>query len=100
MFYQDSKARKLISNLLLQIPPEYRGLRLRHPDMEVWWFTNKKTQDRDNVLTTVLDVLVMARVIYDDRVSAFNGKIILHPAEFSDIPRIRILLKPSSQSTV
>lgn len=50
------------------------------PDIWVTFQTTLAAQDRDGMLTTVLDCLVEARVLHDDRIAKCNGRIIVEPA--------------------
>lgn len=53
---------------------------LTHPDISVTFYCVNAAQDRDGMLTTVLDVLVKARVLTDDNMRHCNGAIVLRPA--------------------
>jgi Holliday junction resolvase RusA-like endonuclease len=78
--------RQLLESLEEQIPESVRGLKLRHPQMELSLAVPKgrTRMDRDGILTTILDVLKNTGVIQDDSIAAFNGEIVLHPVAASE----------------
>lgn len=59
-----------------------------HPRIEIFFYVTNASQDRDGILTTVLDCLKVARVIHDDCVRWFNGTLVIHPAEI--VPTVRM----------
>jgi len=93
--FKDCKLRAELDSLLIQIPAYLRGLNLEHPDIEVSVYVSNLKQDRDNMLTTILDILVESGVLADDSVAHCNGRITLLPAVKSEAPGalIRIWVK-------
>lgn len=53
---------------------------LEHPKMSFQFTVKHRRKDRDNLLTTVLDVLVTAGVLVSDSISKFNGTLTILPA--------------------
>ena len=85
-FFKDAALRADLNYLTLQIPAEMRGLNLRHPDM-TFKFTVPRgatRRDRDNMATTLLDIMVSAEVLRDDCLAHCNGRIVIEPAEIGD----------------
>lgn len=91
--FKDRELARAIDDLLLQIPPVYRNLRLEHPDIAVQFGFDNFRQDRDNALTTLLDVLVVAGVLADDSTSRCNGTITVLPAVKAAVPFARVVLR-------
>ena len=54
---------------------------LESPRMEFRFFVLNARQDRDGILTTILDCLKTARVLIDDSIYRCNGELLLHPAQ-------------------
>jgi Holliday junction resolvase RusA-like endonuclease len=53
---------------------------LEHPSMMVCFYVRDRRSDRDNKLSTLLDVLQKAGVIRNDNVKWFNAELRLMPA--------------------
>ena len=53
---------------------------LEHPDMRVTFHVRNQRSDRDNKLSTILDVLQKAGVLRNDSIRRFNGVLTLLPA--------------------
>lgn len=64
---------------------------LEHPTMAFTFHVNNRASDRDNKLSTILDVLQKAKVIRNDNVKYFNGRIVIEPA---------VICGPSEERTV
>lgn len=93
-FYRKD-VRDMIDRLTLQVPAEYRDLKLRHPDIFLECTVPKATGDKDGWLTTVLDVLKTTGVIVDDNIEHCNGRIEIAPAKVSDHWRAVVTLRPT-----
>lgn len=74
----DSLALQIISQLPREKP--YRHLP-REAEIEIQLRVSTARQDRDGMVTTILDALVDAGVIRDDSVSRWNGRLTVAPAE-------------------
>jgi Holliday junction resolvase RusA-like endonuclease len=94
MFIKDSKLQKELDDLLVQIPGELRNLRLESPDIEVELTVPNGRADRDNIFTSLLDVLVQARVLRNDSTAASNGRYTIYPATISDYYKTVIRITP------
>ncbi len=70
----------ILQRAAMQIPGELRDLKLRHPEMVVHFTVAREDVDRDNIFSTVLDMLYDYGVIADDNVRHFNGVVKLMPA--------------------
>ena len=79
--YIDDETAALIDALTYQAEAQWcwRGA-VKHPDMRVRFYVATKRQDRDNMLTTILDCLKKAGVIEDDNIARFNGVLTVLPA--------------------
>lgn len=79
--HYDDKTATTIENLILQAraawgshPP------VKSPCLRIDMCIANNRKDRDGILTTILDVLVQARVLHDDAILLCNGTITLLPA--------------------
>jgi Holliday junction resolvase RusA-like endonuclease len=64
----------------LQIPGDMRDLKLRHPKIEFYFKVARVNVDRDNIVSTVLDLLVRYGVLENDSISSCNHTITIYPA--------------------
>lgn len=55
---------------------------LEHPDMAITFYVSDGRADRDNKLSTLLDVLQKAHVIRNDNIAHCNARMVLNPAVF------------------
>lgn len=95
--FKDEALAACIDSLAQQVPAAYRNLRLEHP-VVLWQFTMPvRRQDRDNMKTTILDILKTTGVIQDDNIAHYNGKEVMLPAIIrpSEEPSVRIRLRPA-----
>lgn len=74
----------LIDALTAQAEAQWKHEPVIHPNVMVCFNVSSRRQDRDNMLTTILDCLRKAGVIKDDNIAQFNGTITVHPAVVSE----------------
>lgn len=82
----DRKARAEIDPLLLQAAAiaHLWGLHhLEHPRMRVTFYVTNQRSDRDNKLSTLMDILQRAGILKNDNIAHFNGEVTLMPAQIS-----------------
>jgi hypothetical protein len=91
------EAREAMNRLAMQIPGEFRDLRLRHPRTEVWFYVARDDFDRSNGWCCLEDLLWQYGVIVDDCVREFNAELVLHPAELGDEWRTVVMLTPQTK---
>lgn len=82
-----------INYLLLQIPPELRGLKLLHPNITFSFTVPDRRRDRDNMAQCLLDAMVQAGVLANDNIASCNGRIVIEPAQIGDQFHTRITLE-------
>lgn len=75
-----SVAKESMNRAAMQIPGELRDLKLEHPDLDVQFVVGRENVDRDNILSSILDLMVHYGVLSSDSVAKCNGTIVLHPA--------------------
>lgn len=73
-----------LDRLAMQVPGWARDLKLEHPTIEFRFTVAHRKFDRDNAVTTLLDLLVKMGTLAQDSVAHCNGTIIIHPAIISD----------------
>lgn len=73
-----------LDRLAIQIPGWARDLKLEHPAIEFEFTVAHRKFDRDNAVTTLLDLLVKMGVLAQDSVAHCNGLMTIHPAVISD----------------
>lgn len=83
-----------LDSLEMQVPGPCRDLCLEHPDIDFYIKTRSSRRDRDGIVTGILDVMVKCRVIVEDNVKHFNGRMTIHPAEVCDEDSVRIVITP------
>jgi hypothetical protein len=88
-----------LDRLAFQIPPEVRDLQLIHPEIEFWITVPQGRSDRDNTVTSCLDLLVLYGVLTNDSIASCNGKITIHPAVRGDIHKTIIKLTESEHGS-
>ena len=92
--------KKALQDLEMQARVQW-GLRprLRHPEIH-FRIEAQENQDRDGIVTTLLDVLKRAGVIEDDSIARCNGLYVIFPAGPAEPGRtkakVRILWKSAS----
>jgi hypothetical protein len=90
--YKDEGLQTELDRLAVQIPAECRDLNLLHPDLDVTFWVLDRRSDRDNMLTTLLDLLKDYGVIRNDSIAQCNGTVILRPAIICDHYKTVIIL--------
>ena len=82
-FYKDAALRDALDMLTNQLPRNLTDKQLEHPFLMAQFNMPKKSwgTDRDNKLTTLLDIMVSGGVIKDDRINAFNEALVVLPTE-------------------
>jgi hypothetical protein len=88
-----------LDRLAYQIPPEVRDLKLIHPEIEFWITVPQGRSDRDNTVTSCLDLLVLYGVLVNDSIASCNGKMTIHPAVRGDIHKTIIKLTESEHGS-
>lgn len=97
-FFKDTRLQAELDRLALQIPGEYRDLKLESPHLE-WNFTYARANwDLDNAKTTVLDLLVQYGVLMNDNIKRLNGGETTHPAVKGDYDSVRVVITPQPES--
>ncbi len=94
--YIDRSSQAEIDSLVLQARSAWRRAPLSHPSMEVYIYTRSRRQDRDNIVTTILDVLVKAEVLTGDNIARFNGTLTVHPAKIDPNERVVIEIREAT----
>jgi Holliday junction resolvase RusA-like endonuclease len=61
-----------------------------HPAITMRFYLPDMRRDRDNLATTVLDVLVNAGVLVNDNVRRCNGRIVIEPAVIDADERVEV----------
>jgi Holliday junction resolvase RusA-like endonuclease len=64
--------------------------------LDVHIYTRSRRQDRDNIVTTLLDVLVKAGILAGDSIKRFNGQMTVHPAQIDREERVVIELQEAA----
>jgi len=94
----DNKDVKLMIDLLAkQLPGKVRDLRLVSPEIHFYFFYERANWDRDNAVTTLLDILVKYGTLKDDNLANCNGLISIHPAQRSEQDSVKIILFPRQE---
>ena len=79
--YRDQGVTAEIDGLILQAREQWGAYPpIRHPMMAITFHVRSRGGDRDNKLTTILDVLQQAGVLRNDNIAHCNGSIMLLPA--------------------
>jgi hypothetical protein len=85
-----------LDRLAMQIPGDVRDLKLVHPEIEFIITHDQDRQDRDNIVTTILDLLVQYGVLADDSIKQCNGKMTIWPSEKGEYPEVTVVLIPGT----
>jgi Holliday junction resolvase RusA-like endonuclease len=79
-FFKNTKLKADLDWLAIQIPGQYRDLKLVDPDITVQMYVMNYRMDRDNILVSMMDLLVQAGVLRNDNMADCNGTITIPPA--------------------
>lgn len=100
--FKDAALQAKLDYIMNQIPAEYRGLNLIHPDVTYQLILPPNTKhsrpwsrDWDGLITTVQDCLVTLRVFKDDKLSDHNGHKHIPPAIVGDSECVVITIRPA-----
>jgi hypothetical protein len=83
-----------IDRLALQIPAEFRDLKLVSPDITFDFVYQKFNSDRDNQMTCLMDILVQYSVLRGDNATSCNGRITINPAVRGEYDAVTITIVP------
>lgn len=92
----DSQTASEISFLQLQANQQRPEVPHVHPELRIRFWQRSGFQDRDNKLKTILDILTQARIIANDNVNTFNGRLVVEPSVLSDDERVEIWINPTA----
>jgi hypothetical protein len=95
----DKDARTAIDRLAMQIPGHIRDLHLESPDIEFIFSYERANWDRDNAVTTLLDILVQMGTLVDDNIRRCNGRITIHPAIQGWYDGVNIVVTPQGNQS-
>lgn len=90
----DSETQSQIQALCWQAKEQWGGKEsLIHPELTVAFYVRNAKPDRDNKLTTLLDVLREAGVIKNDNIAQFNGELRLMPAKIAVEEKVEVTIQ-------
>ena len=96
-FFKNKDLQMELDRLAVQIPPEARDLRLKHPAIDFYFTYTVANFDRDNAVVTLMDILTGYAVLDgSDNIAHCNGTITIHPAVRGEQDGVRIVLTPSA----
>jgi Holliday junction resolvase RusA-like endonuclease len=78
--FLDAAVKAQIDALTRQASAQWPDPPIKHPDIDIQFYTRDARPDRDNKLTTILDCLRDAGVIKNDNIGSFNGTLTIRPA--------------------
>lgn len=99
-FHIDREVKAAIDRLAMQIPGQYRDLKLEHPDIDFNFTYRTANWDKDNAATTLLDLLVEYGVLFNDNIAHCNGRVSTNPAVRGEYDSATIVILPKSQTEV
>lgn len=94
-FFKDSKLQAELDRLAMQIPGQYRDLKLESPIVDFFFCYVKANWDRDNAAQALTDLLVEYGVLANDNIRRFNGTVTIHPAVLSDYDGVTVAIRPA-----
>ena len=95
--HYDKETKAILDSLAMQIPGWARDLNLTHCDVTFQQFYTNSKSDRDNAVTSMLDVLSKYHVIKDDCIFNFNGTLTILPAIKADGDGMTVTLYPREE---
>jgi len=95
-FFKNSKLQGQLDRLAMQIPGEYRDLRMESPDLHFYFTYQKANWDTDNAMTCLIDLLVEYGVLVNDNIRRLNGLKVIHQAVKGEFDGCRIEIVPRS----
>ena len=90
----NKETRSALDALAMQIPGWARDLRLEHPEVIFDFECPNGAWDRDNSVTSLVDILKTMGVIVNDNVAHFNGRVTINSARPSPEWKTTITLVP------
>lgn len=94
-FFKDSKLQAELDRLALQIPGSVRDIKLESPQIDFYITYVRADHDRDNCVTTILDLLVEYGVLVNDNIKRCNGAMHIWPAEKGEYDKVTVVLTPA-----
>lgn len=92
--FLDTKSSAILKAMEMQLTGEYRDLNLESPDCEMYLTYTNASVDRDNIFSTVIDILGKYRTIRNDNIKHFNGRVVFHPAVRGVDDEVTLVLYP------
>lgn len=93
----EPRTRAMLNSMAMQIPREYRDIFLENPSVE-WDFTYTNSRvDTDNIISTVLDLLVQYHVLAGDSIKHFGGRQVINPPVRGDVDSVTVTLTPNPE---
>ena len=93
-FYMRSVVLSEIGSLAYQLNVQWAGKRpLEHPEVTLYFHTENASQDRDNQVKTILDLLQAQGVIVNDNSRHFNGWLHIAPTVITSDEKVIIELR-------
>lgn len=88
--FLDRAVVKTIDGLIIQAKAAWHRPPIKHPHLSFELLVTSRRQDRDNILLTLMDVLVKAGVLVNDNIASCNGSVVLLPARVGSEEGARI----------
>jgi Holliday junction resolvase RusA-like endonuclease len=96
-FFKSGDLDAALNRLAIQIPGQYRDLKLESPEIHVYFKCQSFASDRTNKWQAVEDLLVKYGVLANDNTRRSNGTITIHPTERDEYDTTRIILIPREE---
>lgn len=78
--YIPEEVTEQINSLTLQAKSQWRRKPVEHPNITIQFYVTSRRQDRDNMVTTILDCLTKGGVLVNDNIARCNGMLSVVPA--------------------